>query len=82
MAILGTLKTGRLIEVGRLIELSNTAADTEIIWDFKKWPLNGGWPLKRWPLNGGSKVKFSKQKTVFTKSEGIYSCARKRLVAL
>ena len=28
----------------------------EIIWDFKKWSLNGGWPLKRWPLNRGSTV--------------------------
>ena len=30
--------------------------DTEIIWDSKNWPLNGGWPLKRWPLNRGSPV--------------------------
>ena len=36
--------------------LSGHPRDTEIIWDFKKWLLNGGWPLKRWPLNRGSAV--------------------------
>ena len=45
MANLGTLKSGCLVEVVRLIEVEYKI-NIIIIRDFGRWPLDGGWVLK------------------------------------